>query len=197
MAFFKLKSLSLTLVLLLLSGCAGRSAYTLVDASHGIPLSDLNHWQLKARVAIKTPKENVTASLNWQKNERLFDFLISGSFGVTIAHLVQEKDQATLEIPDNEKLYHRDAEMLLHRTLGWEFPIDSLSYWVKGLPSGKQGEKIERDESGKLTKITLGQWQILFSKYRLYQGYSLPKMIKVSHPDISMKVVTKKWQFIK
>jgi len=186
----------LAVLLIFLSGCAGNPTLRKIDPARAIPLSDLNHWQLNARVAIKTPEDSVTASLEWQKNQSLFDFLLSGAFGITIAHLVQQENSATLEIPDTDKLTHYDAERLLQQTLGWDFPIDALSYWVKGLPSGKPGEQVHYNEKGQISKINLDQWQIDFSKYRLYQGYLLPKMIKATHPQISLKVVAKKWLFL-
>lgn len=184
------------LLLIFLSGCASNQSLRKIDPTWAIPLSDLNHWQLNARVAIKTPEDSVTASLDWQKNQSLFDFFLSGAFGVTVAHLIQEENSASLEIPDTDKLLHHDAELLLQQTLGWDFPINALSYWVKGLPSGSPGEQISYNEKGQISKIHLGHWQIDFSKYRLYQGYLLPKMIKATHPKISLKVVAKKWLFL-
>ncbi len=186
----------LALLLVFLTGCAGSQVNRKIDPARAIPLSDLNHWQLKARVAIKTPEDNVTASLDWQKNQSIFDFLLSGSFGVTIAHLIQKEQLATLEIPDTDKLTHYDAELLLQRTLGWDFPIDALSYWVKGLPSGKPGEQVSYDDKGRISQIRLDSWDIDFSKYQMYQGYLLPKMIKATHPQISLRVVAKKWLFL-
>lgn len=192
----KFRHIGAALVLLLLASCVSSPKIKRIDPAGSIPLSELNHWQLKARVAIKTPDDNLTGSLNWQKNQSLFDFLLSGAFGVTIAHLVQENNQASLKIPDTEKLYHYDAEQLLQRTLGWNFPLDALSFWVKGLPSGKPGEQVMYDERGKINQINLGLWQVRFSKYQMYQGYSLPKMIKANHPHYNLKVVAKKWTFL-
>ncbi len=196
MQLISFRNYVLACLLIFLSGCASNQTLRKIDPARAIPLSDLNHWQLNARVAIKTPQDNVTASLDWQKDQSLFDFLLSGAFGVTVAHLVQEENKATLKIPDTDKLIHVDAERLLQQTLGWDFPIDALSYWVKGLPSGKFGEQVSYNKKGQIVKIQLGQWQIDFSKYRLYQGYLLPKMIKATHPNISLKVVAKKWLFL-
>lgn len=185
----------IALLAILLSACAGKSVIRKLDHANQIPLSQINHWQLNARVAIKTPKDSITASLNWQNNQTDFDFLLSGAFGVTYAHLIQNGESASLEVPDTDKLYHHNAEKLLNEALGWEFPIKALSYWVKGLPSGQSGEITHYSSEGLLTHVELNQWQISFSKYRLYQGVKLPKMIKASHPDLNLKVVAKKWQF--
>ena len=189
------KPLAITLLLIVISGCASKSSLKLIDPNNPPGLTELNHWQLEARVAIQTPEDSITASLDWQKNNREFDFLLSGAFGVTLAHLVQDKRQASLDIPDHDTMIHSDAQILLQQALGWDFPIDALSYWVKGLPSGTPGEIITRDEFGRINAIEMGFWQINITKYRKFQGFDLPKMIKASHPNMSLKVVAKKWAF--
>lgn len=185
----------ITVIIVAVSGCAGRAPLKLVDPRDALPLAQLEHWELDARVAITTPDDNITASLEWQKNRSLFDFLISGAFGITYAHLVQEKTQATLDIPDHDTMIHQDAEALLQQALGWEFPIEALSFWIKGIPSGSPGEIIIRNQAGQIEQIQLGFWQIDFSKYKYYQGYQLPKMIKAQHPNIRIKVVARNWTF--
>jgi len=183
------------ILLTLLSACAHKSSFKLLDPSKNIPITQLQHWQLKARMAIRTPEDSVTASLNWQKDDNLFDFHISGAFGATYAHLVQEKNKASLKIPDRELLTHLNAETLLQNTLGWDFPIDALSYWVKGLPSNKPNEEVHRNSLGQIEQIQLGQWHIGFSSYQNFQGYQLPKKIRAVHPQMTIKLVAKNWAF--
>ena len=189
------KTLSFCILLSLLSACAHKSSFQLLDPTKNIPITQLQHWQLKARMAIRTPKDSVTASLNWQKDDNLFDFHISGAFGATYAHLVQEKNNASLKIPDTELQTHRDAETLLQNTLGWDFPIDALSYWVKGLPSNKPNEEVHRNSLGQIEQIQLDHWHIGFSGYQNFQGYQLPKKIKAVHPQMTIKLVAKSWAF--
>ena len=190
-----IQSLSICMLLVLLSGCAHKTSLQRLDPNKNIPLTQIEHWQLKARMAIRTAEDNVTASLNWQKDDRLFDFHISGAFGATYAHLIQLKNKATLKIPDTELLTHQNAQILLQNTLGWEFPIDALSYWVKGLPSNKPNEKVQRNSDGQIEQIQLNHWQIDFSSYQRFQGYQLPKKIKATHPQMTIKLVAKNWSF--
>jgi len=184
------------LLLVLISACAYKGPVKKIDPAKNIPLDQLNHWQLRARMAITTPKDNITASLNWQKNNQLFDFHVSGAFGVTYAHLIQLKNKATLEIPDTQILTHDDAQALLQNALNWEFPIDALAFWVKGLPSDEVNERVVRNEFGQIDQIQLNNWKITFSKYRNFQGYLLPKKIKAVHPKMTIKLVAKSWLFL-
>ena len=195
MKVFFLKSLKFVLpgLLLLLTACSGKKVEYNPATTN---LSDLNHWMLKARVAIKTPEENVSATLDWEKKADDFDFHIYGMFGATYAHLTQEGRKAVLKVPDDQVFYHQDAEQLIYQSLGWDFPIDALSYWIKGVPSYKAGEILTRDEQENLSKVEFGDWQVTFSRYQNYSGYKMPKMIKAKHPQMSLKVVVKDWEFL-
>ena len=189
---FRLFIQSLMVICLgLLSGCQS----TLPPGGHG-NLANQQYWQVKARVAIRSPEDSVAATLDWQKQGEEFDFHIYGTFGVTYAHLIQEPSQAVLKLPDDQIYYHQDAQQLLYQSLGWDFPIDALSYWIKGLPSAKPGEQLTRNELGELSEVLLDDWQVEFSRYRSYSGYSMPRIIKASHPQMSLKVVVKDWDFL-
>ncbi|MDQ7051021.1 MAG: lipoprotein insertase outer membrane protein LolB [Enterobacterales bacterium] len=183
-------------LLLFASGCIQRSSDKFSAFSDQPPLATREQWLLKARIAIKTPKDSLTASLKWQNNQANFDFHLSGAFGTTYAHLVQTDDFASLKIPDHAEQKANNAERLLSQNLGWHFPIKALSFWVKGLVSGQTGEQVTRNPEGQITHIQLNQWSIEFKKYKHFQGYLLPKMIIATHPDIRIKLVAKKWRFL-
>lgn len=182
-----------------ISSCVSTSKLTslkpesLSPNSH-VALSEIDYWKLNARIAITTPDESITASLNWLNKTPLFDFHLTGAFGVTYAHLIQGKKRATLEIPDTEMLTHDSAQELLQRALGWEFPIESLAFWVKGLPSGNPNEEIIYNTDGTISKIYSKAWRIEFNKYKKYQGYTMPKRIRAIHPNLTLKLSTREWR---
>ena len=188
-----LSSLVIATCLILVGGCSSKPIN--YDPA-SINLSKLDHWLVKARVAIKTPEESVSATLDWEKKAEDFDFHIYGMFGATYAHLIQQGNQATLKLPEDQVFYHNDAEQLLYQSLGWDFPVDALSFWIKGLPSGKSGEALTRDLEDNLSEVTYGDWRVTFSRYQNYSGHLMPKMIKAEHPQLSLKVVVKDWDFL-
>ena len=147
-------------------------------------------------MAIRTPEDNYSATLDWEKLGADFDFHIYGTFGVTYAHLTQKDELATLELPDDQVFYHQSAEQLLYQSLGWEFPIDALAFWIKGLPSNQSGETITRNETGQLATAYLNGWEVKFSRYQKYSGFSMPRIISAKHPNMSLKVVVRNWEFL-
>lgn len=187
------KNILVAFALIFIVGCQSR---TTIVPPKDANLAELNHWQIKARVAITTPEDNVTATLDWLKTGEEFNFHIYGTFGVTYANLIQQADQAILKMPDDQIFYHQDAQQLLYQSLGWDFPIDALSFWIKGLPSNQSGELINRNQEGELDEAYLNDWKVEFSRYQFYSGFKMPRIIKATHPQMTLKVVVKDWDFL-
>ena len=179
-----------------LAGCQSLSNKLITGTEGTLPLARQEHWQLKARTAITTPEDSVAATLIWKKNGETIDFHLFGTLGATYIRLKQQNGQVSLQLPEDKTYYHQNAEELLYEVLGWRFPFSSLTAWVKGIASGAPGEKITRNHVGKLTQIHYQDWQIDFSRYRSYGDYQLPKIIKVENPQLKLKLVVKKWQFL-
>lgn len=192
--FFLKPGLLLVGLSLLLGGCQSLQQ-TSLNRYGPAQLSQQQHWFIKARVAIQSPEENISATLEWRNTGKDFNFHLYGLLGATYAHLLQENGQATLQLPDDQTYYHQDSSELLSQTLGWEFPMEALSSWIKGLPSGKAGEKITRDKDGQIESIALRDWQVEFSAFERYSGYLMPRKITASHPQLRLKILVKRWDF--
>jgi len=189
----KILNLSIISLLFLISGCQSVKLINRQDANSP-ELKDIQNWQVTAKMAINTPEENATVTLEWDKREENFDFHIYGLLGATYAQLTQKDGMATLTLPDDQIAYHQDAEQLIYQAMGWDFPLHALSFWIKGIPSEISGEQISRDEKGKIKQIIFRDWQVDISRYQLFSGYSMPKMIKAKHPNLSLKIVIRNWQ---
>jgi outer membrane lipoprotein LolB len=154
-----------------------------------------DHWLLKAKISITTEEDSLQAMLHWQQQQANFDFHVFGTFGITYAHLIQQPEQASLAIQDEPMRYHTNAQALMAESLGWDFPIQALSYWIKGLPAKLEGEQVFRDEFKQIKRVIYKQWQVDFPRYHSYQGYTLPRIIKAKHPQMTLKLAINKWNF--
>lgn len=181
-------------LLALLTGC--QTTQLINNQANSPQLIDLDHWKLKARIAIRNEDESVSGTLDWSKSDQDFDFHVYGLLGVTYAHLIQKNNQAVLKLPENQVYHDKNYQQLLHQILNWDFPLEALTFWVKGLPAGLSNEVIKRDSSGQIILITFQDWRIEFSRFRTFSGFSMPKLIKATHPQMSLKILPKKWQFL-
>jgi outer membrane lipoprotein LolB len=158
-------------------------------------LQQQKHWEFTARVAIHVKKESHTLHLTWKKNKQDFDFYLSSSFGVSVAQIIQKNNEASLRIKKDPIRYHKSARSLLKNTLGWDFPIYRLAYWIKGLPSKKGNETIIRGKNNLIKRIQLNEWKVQFIRYSDYKNYTLPQIMIVKRNDLTLKIATKNWYF--
>lgn len=182
-------------LLVFLSACATKTPGQFNLSDNPVALSARDHWSLKARVAIKMPDDSLTATLNWDKNQQDFEFHLYGLLGATYAKLSQKDQMATLELPDHEPAFHENAQVLLTERLGWDFPLQSLSFWVKGLASGHPEEILSKNDNGQLSHLIYRDWSVNFSRYSNLAGYSMPEKIEVNNPALSLKIIIKNWEF--
>jgi len=151
-------------------------------------------WRLKARVAIKTPEESVAATLIWVRDRQRSDFHLFGALGSTYVRVQEDKNGALLQLPDDQEFRGESAEQVIYRALGWSIPLHALSHWVQGKPAGLEGETTQYDERQRLQSIDYGQWHIEFDRYYEASGRLTPKIIRVTHPQLSLKLVVKSWR---
>lgn len=192
MKFSKFYSLLFIAVFVSLTGCQ-----TIPSNDHSnLALNQLQHWRMKARIAVNTEQDNLSATLDWKNAAKNFDFHVYGLLGVTYARLIQTDGMASIQLQKQQTVTAPDAQQLLSYQLGWDFPIDALAYWVKGIAFGDPREKISREQNGAISAIVLNEWQVEFSQYRNYAGQQMPRIIKASHPRHGrLKIVVKSWTF--
>ncbi|HFB66356.1 MAG TPA: outer membrane lipoprotein LolB [Aeromonadales bacterium] len=153
----------------------------------------LTRWEFKGRVAIKTKKDSNILRIHWRQNKEDISLRIYGSFGKTYASLVRINGLSTLKVED--KTYQdNNAEILLWRVLGWQIPLDEMSYWIRGIPAkGNLSPTITKTKRDYLKTLDYNNWHISYQKYKTFAHYPLPIKLKLIHPDISLKFSIQKW----
>jgi outer membrane lipoprotein LolB len=156
-------------------------------------LQQQQHWKLTGRIGITTAQESNSASFSWEKNRDTLELRIYGSFGVTYAHLISKPGQASIELSDDEVYHDTDAERLLWQTTGWQIPVNQMQYWILGIPT--QAPSFELDSLGYLAKLNYGYWRVDYLAYQPFDGLIMPKKLRVTHPEITLKFSIHDWAF--
>lgn len=194
MSYFKTLFLALSFgSLLLLSGCSTLTPKS-GDYQSQRQLNQVQHWQAKGKLAVRSPQENASGYLTWQQHKHSYDVLVSGPFGAKASRLTGDNKGATLLLPGWKHPQHaRSAEELMQLYLGWDFPVASLHYWIKGQVAPKGRAKSQFNEHGLLDSLEQHGWQINFSRYQLYQGTWLPGLIKMQGYDHRFTFAISQW----
>ena len=78
--------------------------------------------------------------------------------------------------------------------MGRALPVDSLSWWVRGMAAPGALEEIELDEEGLPQRIVQQGWVIDFGGYRSRGAVTLPARIEARQNDWKVKLAIRQWK---
>lgn len=190
-------TLCLTLALLsLLSACtsvAPLGSPTIDTSAHEQALIALEDWVIRGRLNIRSPDEARTVSLRWEQHADTFDINMSGFIGIGTMLLQGDDTGAQLQKGDAPPYYAADLESLSADWLGHEYPAERILFWIRGLPAPGHGFQALRDESGLLSTLQQGEWQLVFDRYSEHAGLWLPGRIRMDNGEIQLTFLIQDW----
>ena len=163
-------------------------------------LLQLQDWRAKGRIALATPGDSFTASLNWQQQFQNYDVRLSVLFGQRTLRVLQQNGTATLSAPGRAAVNGVDAELLLLRELGVRVPLTQFVFWMRGLP-GNVGTP-SYDNNGRLQKLVYRDadgvnWNASFGRFKVVDSLELPELIDIIGGDIRIRLLINSWTFEK
>jgi len=189
------------LACLLLAGCATivktpRSGpYRAVVESRLAQLAEKNSWTLEGRLAIRKGDEGFSAGIVWQQQDETFDIRLLDPLGRRVAWLQGNPQRVTLATADGKTHKGVDPQILLRQNLGWAIPLDSLKYWVKGMPDpNKASWREEYDNIGRPLLLDQADWQVKLSRYDSDQPLALPQMVRLEREGFRAKLLIDSWE---
>ena len=138
---------------------------------------------MKGRVGIKSTDKTLSFSLLWRQQSESFDIRLNGTLGVAIAHVWGGAGGVTIDVPGEGRFQADSASALLLQHTGVSLPIESLVYWVRGIPD--PAADFERDDS---SLVQYG-WLI---EYLAFNGEE-PVRMRFSRADVKIMLVVKSW----
>ena len=134
-------------------------------------------------MGIKSTDKALSFSLVWRQQAESFDIRLNGTLGIAVAHVWGGSRGVTIEIPGEGRFEADSASQLLLQHTGLSLPIESLVYWVRGIPDPNAG--FERHDS---TLLQHG-WQI---EYLAFNGDE-PTRMRFTRPEVMILLVVKSW----
>lgn len=166
-------------LLLFLSACSALAPKE-GDFQSQKQLNQVQHWQAKGKISIVSPDDAASGYLTWQQQQQAYDILVSGPLGVKSSRLTGNQQQASLLLAGSKTPQRaKSADALMRQHLGWDFPVTSLNYWIKGQIAPKGKAKPTINDNGLLEALEQHGWHITYSRYQLQQGIWLPGLIKM------------------
>lgn len=158
---------------------------------HQTQLQQLQQWQFRGKVAVRTTDNAESASLLWTQQLQRSQLVFSGPMGWNQLTLLLNEGRLTLFRDGNWQTLSSAAE--LEQMIGWQLPVDYLGWWVKGLPAPGQKIRQMQLEDGRLSLLEQAGWTLNYDGYRQAGDWVLPAKIRFQQKGISGKILLKEW----
>ena len=161
-------------------------------------LRQFDHWQLTGKLAVRQPSDSGTALINhWIQQGESYDLALSSSFlGMGSTTLKGVPGFIELTLPDGDSYRSADPEALVEAATGWQLPLNSLTWWIRGLPAPEGDFRLLFDDARQLAMIRQSGWEIRYDRWQSFvPGYPpLPARITALKEDKRVRLVIAQWQ---
>ncbi|GAA3922752.1 lipoprotein insertase outer membrane protein LolB [Litoribacillus peritrichatus] len=164
-------------------------------AQHLDAIQQLNDWKISGKVGVVTPKQSQTGYIDWQQQSAVFDINIRGTLGFGGLDLSGDQDWVTIKVDENNQRT-LPTDIALERYLDWEFPINSLKFWIKGIPAPNQTVQSQQfNQHGLLSRLIQQGWDIRLLNYEKHNDVFLPHKIIARSNGYKVSLVLSDWAF--
>ena len=137
-------------------------------------------FDVSGRLSAKRGSEGAAANFDWMHEPGRDAIALATPMGTTLARLQRDASGATLIRPDRPPERAADVSTLADRVLALPLPVESLAWWIRGVPHPGSAHAIEQDG-----------WAIVYS---YAEGATRPRVVIASYPELEVRVVVDEWR---
>lgn len=152
-------------------------------------------FELKGRVAIAVADQGVNANLQWIQAGERTQVTLEGPFGVGAVRISAAGDDLAIVNADGQRVDSDAAHAELTSRLGFDPPLQSLRYWIQGVPdpATPATQTLEPGEQ-RLQALAQDGWSILYTSYTLVGNEWLPARLTVQRDTVRVRLLVDGWR---
>jgi outer membrane lipoprotein LolB len=158
-------------------------------------LQALEHFQLKGRVALSAGGNGFNANLRWSQQQARSQIALEGPLGVGGMQITADGAQLDVVTAHGERISNEAARAELTARLGFDVPLESLRYWVLGVPDPAQPAEESLDGAQqRLATLIQDGWHIAYNDYTSAAGEILPSRMTLERESVRVRLLVEDWQ---
>jgi outer membrane lipoprotein LolB len=158
-------------------------------------LATADHFILSGRLAASHASQGISAGLHWQQQGTDAQLALSGPLGFGGARVSLSAESISIRTNDGRELTGDAAMSEFTRLLGFEPPLQSLRFWVVGVPDPTGGPAMPMlDDQQRLSHLVQDGWNIAYDAYLPVRRQWLPRRLTITREDLRLRVVIDEWQ---
>jgi outer membrane lipoprotein LolB len=152
-----------------------------------------DRFELKGRVAVATGNDGFNARLSWTQSGKQTHMSLNGPLGTGGVQVTSDGSAVSIVTSRGDRLENDAAKTELTNRLGFDPPIDSLRYWVLGVPEPGHPAQETLDAQQRLAALEQDGWQIQYTDYMLVGGEWLPSKLTLQRQGVRVRLVVDGW----
>jgi outer membrane lipoprotein LolB len=194
----------LNFLLIFLSGCSSlnNNHQQIIDhqniTERTKKLASLSNWKIKGKMAIISPEERHSLTLNWlyQADIKSQTLNLTTVLGIQIFNLESVNGMHIINV-DGQRYQSPDLNTLLSSLTGFTLPTQAMSFWLKGLPY-LNNDKITYNETTQLPKTLTSfhdgkKWLVKYDSYQQVAQYQLATKFIIKQANLTIKINVHQW----
>jgi len=156
-------------------------------------LSVLTGWSIEGKLAVSNDKDGGSGKFYWSRNEAGSRMDFHGTLGRGAWRLLADKGGAELVQADGTIHRADSIDQLVRNHVGWDIPVESMSWWIRGLNTPDDFRKRTIDADGNISELLQDGWTIEYGRYRAFGGVNLPVRLDARQGEWIVKLVIRSW----
>jgi outer membrane lipoprotein LolB len=156
-------------------------------------LQQRDHFDLSGRIAVAAAQEGFNAKLRWQQQGSRSHLALDGPLGVGGVRITADGPKLNVINSHGDPLDSDAARREITARLGFDPPLQSLRYWVQGVPDPSHPADEVLDDQQRLATLRQDGWQIDYAKYTAVAGQWLPSLITLKRDDVRVRLLVDGW----
>lgn len=148
---------------------------------------DLQRWAFEGRIAITNKNDAWSANINWEHSPIEDVIKLSGPLGQGGALIQVNVNGVTIDQGGGDVKSSTDVENFINQQVGLSVPVNSLRYWVVGLPDKSQIANVIENGFEQVG------WKNQYKTMQPIGNYILPRNMTVTSDTVKLKLFVDQW----
>lgn len=155
----------------------------------------MGDWQVRGKVAWHVPDDAGSASIVWSQVGGDAELRLTGPLGVGSTRVTRDGALIRVRREGIERNYPADAAPWLPNGAVLPLPVESIAWWLRGVPDPALTIDGLRLDDGRALSIRQGGWEITIDAYHETGAPSLPARLTFEAPaaDLRLRMIVRQW----
>jgi outer membrane lipoprotein LolB len=150
-------------------------------------------FQFSGRLAVASGADGFSGGIDWRQQAAQSSLQLRGPLGGVYAQIQFDGQTLDLRLSDGSELRGPAAQAALTHSLGFDVPLASLAYWLRGCDDPASHADTTLDEMNRLAGLAQQGWQISYEGYQRQGALWLPRQVTLRRDPVRLRLLIQSW----